>query len=226
MISCIVPVYNNEDTIKHVLKTLVKCKDINEIIVIDDASQDNSVEIINSILKSLGKKVKFFTNKRNLGKGGTIVRGIRKSRGDTLLLCDADLSKLDKIHIKCLINKFKQGNDLVVMCRTKNRDWISKLSGERIFNKKIIKPYLNLITEKGNGIEQIINFVHKQNNKKIKFITAPKDIGHIIKYQRNDKVEVLKEYCEEGYQLLITEFILQKMGFKNKLKLIKQKIKY
>ena len=45
-ISVIVPVYNEEKTIKKVLDELVNIKEVNEIIVIDDNSIDKTIEII------------------------------------------------------------------------------------------------------------------------------------------------------------------------------------
>jgi len=226
MISAIVPVYNNQTTIKRVLKVLANCGDIDEIFVIDDASQDKSLKIIKSALPNLGPKVKLIVNQENLGKGGAVVKGIKQSRGEVILLCDADLAKLEQSHIEYLINEHKKGYEQVVMCRGKGRNWIAKLSGERIFYRETINPYLEKIKESGNGIEQIINFSHNHHNKKTKFVTAPKDTGHVIKYQRKDKIEAAREYVREGWQLLETEFILQELRLRKKLIFLAQKIKY
>lgn len=229
MISCIVPVYNNGKTINRVLKVLVSCKDIKEIFVIDDGSKDNSVKVIKSSLESLAPKVKIIINKQNLGKGATVAKGIRQARGEIILLCDADLSKIQKHHIINIINEHKKGYDMVIAGR-ETRKWIignlmAKVSGERILYKKTIEPYLDLIVEKGSGIEQIINFAHKEQGKKVKIIIS-KDIGHILKCQRKSKTEAMIAYLEEGVQIFETSLMLQKLKAEKSLEFIKQQVKF
>ncbi len=73
MISCIVPVYNNQDTILHVLNVLLACKSIDEIIAVDDCSQDGSARIISRV-----PDVKTIFNSHNLGKGGAVVETMIK----------------------------------------------------------------------------------------------------------------------------------------------------
>ena len=110
-ISCIVPVYNNETTLEHVLSVLTSIDEIDEVIVGDDASSDKSYKIA----QEFGSKIRLFRNEKNLGKGGNVVKGIKMSKGDVLFFCDADLSKLDKKHVMNLINTFKDGNyDMVI----------------------------------------------------------------------------------------------------------------
>jgi glycosyltransferase involved in cell wall biosynthesis len=46
--SIILPVYNNEDTIKKCLSSLVNIKEAKEIIIIDDGSSDKTENIIKS----------------------------------------------------------------------------------------------------------------------------------------------------------------------------------
>ena len=227
MISCIVPVYNNEKTIGRVLKVLASCDDIGEIFVIDDGSTDDSVKVIKSTLKSLTPKVKIIINKQNLGKGATVIKGIKQTREEIILLCDADLSKIQKHHIVNIINEHKKGYDMVIAGRESKKgiigNWMANISGERILYKKNIEPYLNLISEKGNGIEQIINFVHKKQGKKIKIIVS-KNIGHILKCQRKNKIEAMIAYLEEGIQIVDTSLILQKLKSRKRLAFIKKNI--
>jgi glycosyltransferase involved in cell wall biosynthesis len=214
MISCIVPVYNNEETILHVLHVLRSCKRIDEIIAVDDCSQDDSARLIGQV-----QEVKAFFNPRNLGKGGAVVQGIRHSRGEILLICDADLSRLQTHHIDRLIDEYKTGMyDMVIAGRETDRGWgylMSLLSGERIFLRRNIEPYLEMIAGRGNGIEQIINFAHK--DKKVKLILSI-DIGHILKIHRTGIRGWLPAYVREAYQVFATELALRRISFTKRVR--------
>lgn len=217
MISCIVPVYNNEETILHVLTTLLSCSKIGEVIVVDDCSSDRSASLITSLVS----RIKFIRNAQNLGKGGAIVEGLRVSRGDAILTCDADLSRLNIQHLEALISEYQSGSyDMVIAGREKGHGWgslMSKVSGERIFQKNVILPYLDLIAAQGNGVEQIINYAHRK--KSVRIIIA-RDVGHILKFQKAGVIGSLPAYTKEVLQLLQTEFILQKMSLYKRYKVI------
>jgi len=216
LISCIVPVYNNEDTILHVLNTLLSCTKIDEVIAVDDCSRDRSA----SLIASLAPEVRLIRNPSNLGKGGAVVEGLRLSRGETILTCDADLSRLNTQHLEVLIQEYQTRlYDMVIAGREKGQGWgglMSKVSGERIFQKRVILPYLDLISAQGNGIEQIINYAHKGKN--IKIIIA-QDIGHVLKFQKTGVFGSIPAYAKEVYQLLHTEVILQKTSFARRYKI-------
>lgn len=91
-LSIVVPVYNEEKTIKKVLQTLIELplpKEVRkEIIVINDSSTDTTAEILRQYTVTSG--VIILTNKENLGKAGAVKRGIMRSTGDYVVVQDAD----------------------------------------------------------------------------------------------------------------------------------------
>lgn len=89
-VSVIVPVYNSEQELRDCLDSLVEQteKDI-EIIVIDDASTDNSPEIEAEYQKKY-PNVKVYRNERNLGQSETRNRGIELAEGDYITFLDSD----------------------------------------------------------------------------------------------------------------------------------------
>lgn len=91
-LSIIVPVYNEEATIKVVLSKLLKQKlpCSTEIIVVDDGSFDKTVKEIKN-LKSQFRNLKLLLHRYNQGKGEAIKTGIKASHGDYILIQDADL---------------------------------------------------------------------------------------------------------------------------------------
>jgi glycosyltransferase involved in cell wall biosynthesis len=86
-ISILIPVYNEEETLAHCIQeakeAIFQSKLKANIIVIDNNSQDNSVEIANS------KKVNVIHNK-NRGYGANLHYGIINSGADIVFFADAD----------------------------------------------------------------------------------------------------------------------------------------
>lgn len=62
-----------------------------EVIVVDDGSSDSTSEIVSTIASS-DPRVRLLVNRKNMGKGNAVRRGIEASRGDVILFSDADLS--------------------------------------------------------------------------------------------------------------------------------------
>ena len=89
-ISIIIPCYNEESTIKEILRKVhAQSKFNKEIIVIDDFSSDNTREILKNEINAQIDKLIF--NDKNYGKGYSIKQGINAASGDYILIQDADL---------------------------------------------------------------------------------------------------------------------------------------
>ena len=90
-LSVIIPVYNEEDTIKQVTEKVknVKLKDFSkEIIIVDDCSADNTKQALKNLKDN---SLKIFHHDINKGKGSAIRTGLKNSTGDIILIQDADL---------------------------------------------------------------------------------------------------------------------------------------
>ncbi len=88
-LSVVIPVYNEVDNIREILKRVQALKLANEIIVVDDGSTDGTREIIKGLDGK--KKVRVIMHERNQGKGAAVMTGLRAAQGDLLLIQDADL---------------------------------------------------------------------------------------------------------------------------------------
>ena len=89
-VSIIVPVYNVEDYLDQCLESLSKqsLKEI-EILVVDNASTDNSPAIIEK-WKNLEPRIRVFTHKLNTWSGGAYNTGIRNAKSEYIAIVDSD----------------------------------------------------------------------------------------------------------------------------------------
>lgn len=89
-VSIVVPVYNASKYLKTCLDSLVnQTIDDMEIIAIDDASLDNSLDILKDYAKNYSF-LKVYSNTKNMGQGWTRNRGISLASGEYIGFLDAD----------------------------------------------------------------------------------------------------------------------------------------
>ena len=129
IISVIIPVYNNQQTLlelyKKLVKVFAKVKQNYQIIFIDDGSKDQSYNKIKKIcLKN--KKVSCIKLAKNFGQRFALMAGLKYSTGDYLINIDADLQDPPEL-IEKIYNELRKNNHVVLAAR--------KSSSENIFRK-------------------------------------------------------------------------------------------
>lgn len=142
MISIVVPVYNEQESLEAFFKELMKvvptlAKEY-EVIFVDDGSKDNSLDL----LKKIEKKhtfVRVFSFRTNLGKAEALTLGFQKAQGDIIVTLDADLQDQPS-EIKKLLDIHKNDNIDVVCGWRKDRRDKSKM--------KIISKMFNFVLHK------------------------------------------------------------------------------
>jgi glycosyltransferase involved in cell wall biosynthesis len=95
-LSIIIPAFNEGRTIHKILDKVLAVDLIQgitkELIVVNDASTDDTIPIVNKYIEDhLGVEIKFFSHEVNKGKGAALHTGIKEASGDFVIIQDADL---------------------------------------------------------------------------------------------------------------------------------------
>ncbi len=117
-VTIIIPCFNEEEWIE---RTILSCInqdypiDKLEVIVVDDCSNDKSVEKIKETIERLSSeaerfetkhRLKYFVQENNLGKRDALSRGVKEAKHDLVVFVDSD-SFLDPFAIRNLVQPFK-----------------------------------------------------------------------------------------------------------------------
>ena len=110
ILSIIIPVYNEKETINDIIDAVVATPYRKEIIIVDDCSTDGTRNILTKIKKD-GLKV--YIHDKNQGKGAALQTCFSHATGDIILIQDADL-EYDPQEYSTLINPILEGKADVV----------------------------------------------------------------------------------------------------------------
>ncbi len=137
LVSVIVPLLNEEESLPelvlHLEQVLGKITGRRyEIIFVDDGSTDDSYSVIKQI-RARNQRVRAIRFRRNYGKSAALSVGFQNARGKIIITMDADLQD-DPDEIPNLINKIREGYDLVSGWKKKRYDPITKTIPSKFFN--------------------------------------------------------------------------------------------
>jgi glycosyltransferase involved in cell wall biosynthesis len=111
VLTVIIPVYNEQDTILKIVKK-VKAVDISkEIIIVDDASTDKTPELLKTLEND--PDIRIIRHPKNLGRGAGLKTGLANAKGDITVFQDADL-ELDPSNFPRLVQPILDGESEVV----------------------------------------------------------------------------------------------------------------
>jgi dolichol-phosphate mannosyltransferase len=94
-LSIVIPMFNEaenaESTLNRVREALASFRGTYEIIVVNDGSLDNTLDILNRLAEQ-DEKLKVVSYSKNVGRGMALKKGFKESSGDIVVSIDADLS--------------------------------------------------------------------------------------------------------------------------------------
>lgn len=203
-ITVIIPAKNEERTISKVLNVLTKSVLVDEIIVVNDGSSDDTKKLVKSF-----KEVKIVNNKKSLGKGKALKQGVERSTNENLLFLDADLVGLTNKHIE-LLTKSVLRKECQMCVGVRNRynglpmifiylSPILAIGGERCLKKEIFEQLPEKII-KGFSIESYLNHYCKCNNIKVNYRIL-KNLDVVTKEKKQGLAKGLLDRLKMCYQL-------------------------
>jgi dolichol-phosphate mannosyltransferase len=138
--SIIAPIYNELDNIPELYPRLREVMDKTgepwELILVDDGSSDGSTEIIRKLAEN-DERVRPVIFARNFGHQIAVTAGIDYSRGDAVVIIDADLQDPPEV-ILDLIEKWREGFEVVYAVREERE-------GETWFKRTTASLFYRLI---------------------------------------------------------------------------------
>ncbi len=135
-ISCIVPAYNEADSLPHLREKLIPVLEQFpdwELIIVSDGSTDQTNSIVTSWASS-NPRIRFISLRRNQGKSAALMAGFSAATGDRVVTLDADLQD-DPEEIPSLLRKLDQDDlDVVGGWKQQRQDPLVKVISSKIFN--------------------------------------------------------------------------------------------
>src|SRR5579864_5338588 len=111
-LSVVMPVYNEQATLREVIERVLAVGIDIELICVDDGSKDRSREILAELQKQW-PQIRVVLQPQNMGKGAALRRGIREATGDYVIIQDADL-EYDPCDYHLLLGPLESGQADVV----------------------------------------------------------------------------------------------------------------
>ncbi|MBQ7163918.1 MAG: glycosyltransferase family 2 protein [Clostridia bacterium] len=158
--SVVVAAYNEEESLplffSKVVPLFETLGETFEIIITNDGSSDGTEDILAQRCAA-DKRVKGINFSRNFGQQAALLAGLKESRGDAVIVMDADLQDPPEVALE-MIEKYKEGYDIVHGRRKKR-------PGESVFKKVTARLYYK--------------FIHRISNPKV-----PENVGDFKLYSR------------------------------------------
>lgn len=136
--TCLIPAWNEGPRIGAVLAAVARHPRLDQVIVIDDGSTDDTAEV------ARGFGVTVLRTPGNFGKTQALLAGLAQASSSHLVLIDADLTGLTAADIDALIQPVIEGRALASLSLRGNapRTWqalgLDYISGERVIPRSLI----------------------------------------------------------------------------------------
>lgn len=128
-VSIVIPAFNEEATVEDVIKVVKKLDIVNEVIVVDDGSTDDTA----SIAEKAGANV--IRHATNSGKGAALKTGFKSSSGDIVAFIDADLKNLTSNQVEKIIEPLLDGKADVTKTKFKRKSGrVTELTAKPLLN--------------------------------------------------------------------------------------------
>jgi len=209
--AAIVCAYNEEKTLANLLDNLLGSPYLDEIIVINDGSSDQTASILEHY--AWKTEIQAVNLPQNQGKGYAMAEGITRAHSEALLFIDADLQNWHCGYELDLLRPLLQDQaDMVIGYPIEGTDLFEPIdplglmhwiSGQRAIWRRDALLLVELIRASRFGVETHINIFYQREQKRVQFVRL-NDLKHPIKLQKSNPITAIKEYAREGSEILVT----------------------
>ncbi len=153
MISVVIPVYNEEETLRPLVarltETLEAIEEDYEVIFVDDGSRDSSPALL-AEFHGANPKIKYVTLSRNFGHQVAISCGIDYASGAAVIAMDGDLQDPPEV-LPGMISKWREGFEVVYAVRRRRKENIAKRAAYTAFYRLLSAvSYLDIPLDSGD----------------------------------------------------------------------------
>ena len=213
-VSAIVPAYNEAGTIEGVIQALADHPAIDDIIVVDDGSSDDTATKVQTSGATL------FRFEANQGKARAMAKGVELARHETIFFLDADLHGLNSETIDALVKPVLYGEyDMFVAIRDRRQSLLNKivyfspiLGGERVLRKSLWREIPSWCVQSFQ-IEIALNYFSKRSGGRMGFSLMP-GLTHVKKEKKRGfwpgvaaRVRMYAELVEIAFKLYVVHSI-------------------
>lgn len=188
-VAAIVPAYNEEANIGNVLKVLLASPELDEVIVVDDGSTDQTAQIS----REMGAKVIRLAN--NQGKGQAMREGVKATQAEIIVFLDADLIDLQLNHISLLVKPILERKTAMTIGIKERGRWKGKLAkffveidpllaigGERAMRRFVFENLPQKLV-KGFAVETALNYYCQINQLPVQYVNL-KGLDIVVKEKK------------------------------------------
>lgn len=183
-IAVIIPAYNEEKSVAGVIKAVRTCREISQIIVVNDGSTDETSKIARD------EGVQVIDLPTNRGKGAAVTAGVNATSAEILVLLDADLLGLRAHHIRTLLRPILQDRADMTVGIFKNGRPITDLSqrltpflnGQRAIKRKSFAALSGLEPTR-YGVDLCLSRFAKEHGLRVEQV----DLNNITQVMKEEK---------------------------------------
>jgi len=200
-VTAIIPAFNEEETISQVVRTLLACPSISQVLVVSDGSTDRTA----LCAKDAGAVV--YELPRKGGKGEALLYALRFTTSPVVAFFDADLRGLTPDHVTHLVQPVLDGS-LVMSIALRDRGplitrlnaYLPLIAGERVLLRHVIDQipptYL-----KGYMIEASLNYFCRSHRLAYGAMKLP-GLRIRTKYEKVGFGRAVLQYIHMTYQVV------------------------
>ena len=207
-ISIIIPNYNSEKWIRKCLESVITqtYRDY-ELIIVDDKSTDNSVDIINDFISEhMYSNIKLMIPEEKSYNGGARNAGVRQATGDYIMFMDCDDWFYSKVALQQIVNAIKETKaDLIRLpymaqtAKAKGRVSFHENTPEELVKSIFVAPWTKCIKRElfvefpeNTLLEDVVQHIAQVDNiKTIGHVDAP-----IIVWNRANENAISSDYIK------------------------------